>query len=76
MTLNEAQPLAKEWQRITGKSLFEMVLPVWVVDGECVPNPMKIDEWLGTPKGVSTFAYLREKHGTRAVEILRELIKN
>lgn len=74
MTLNEVQPLAKEWQRITGKSLFELASPAWIANGECWPDPVKIDRWLDTPQGMSTFDRLQFKYGQRAVEIIEELI--
>lgn len=74
MTLHEAQPLAKEFQRITHKSLFELVSPVWVVMGQCIPDPIKIDEWMKTPDGVSTQLWLAHKHGQRAADIILELL--
>ena len=76
MTLNEAQPLAKEFQRITHKSLFELVSPAWVVMGQCIPDPIKIDEWLKTPDGVSTQQWLAQKHGQRAADIILELLND
>lgn len=76
MTLNEAQQLAKEWERITHKSLFELVSPVWVVMCQCIPDPIKIDEWLKTPDGVSTHQWLAQKHGQRAAYIILELLSD
>ena len=76
MRLYESQPLAKEFQRITHKSLFELVSPLWVVTGQCIPDPMKIDEWLGTPDGVSTQQWLAKKHGQRAADIILELLSD
>lgn len=74
MTLNKAMPLAKEFQRITHKSLFELILPTWMINAQCIPDTAKIDQWLGTPNGVSTKDWLREKHGQRAVEIIETLL--
>lgn len=76
MTLFEAQTLAKEFQRITHKSLFELASPVWVVTGQCIPDPIKIDEWLETPDGVSTQQWLAQKHGQRAMDIIVELLSD
>ena len=76
MNLYQAQPLAKEFQRITHKSLFELIMPVWIANGECWPDPMKIDEWLGTPDGVSTQQWLAKKHGQRAADIILELLSD
>lgn len=74
MNLYQAQPLAKEWERITHKSLFELIMPVWIANGECWPDPVKIDRWLETPQGMSSFDRLRFKYGQRAVEIIETLI--
>ena len=76
MTLFEAQTLAKEFQRITHKSLFELASPVWVMTGQCIPDPIKIDEWLETPDGVSTQQWLAQKHGQRAADIIWKLLSD
>lgn len=75
MTLQQAQPLFKEWQRITHKPLGELLLPTWLCDGEALPDLWKMEKWLDiVGKDVSVKATIIERYGQRASEILKQLI--
>lgn len=75
MTLHQSQPLAKEFERITHKPLFELLCPTWIIDGQCLPDPIKIDQWLHTPAGISTKDRLTSLHGARAAQIIETLLE-
>jgi hypothetical protein len=76
MTLYQSQPLAKEFERITHKPLFELLCPIWMADGQCLPDPIKIDQWLQTPAGTSTKDQLTMLYGPRATQIIETLLNS
>lgn len=75
MTLQQAQPLFKEWQCITHKPLGELLLPTWLCDGEVLPDLWKFEKWLDIAgKDVSVRATIIERYGHRAFAIIKQLI--
>lgn len=74
MKLYESVPLASEWYRLAGVNMYELIIPVWIVAGDCIPDPIKIDEKFKTPDGVSTREHLNNLFGQRAMEIIETLL--
>lgn len=75
MKLYETHELARQWMQATGLSLYSFILPLWIANGDCMPDMERLECWLKPDRGESVSQALTRKYGERANKVIRRLLE-
>lgn len=74
MKLYETHELARQWMQATGLSLYRFILPLWIANGDCMPDMEKLERWLKPAENESVSQALTRQYGEKANNVIKKLL--
>lgn len=74
MKLYETHELARQWMSATGLSLYRFILPLWLVNGDCMLDMEKLERWLQPADNESISQALTRQYGEKANNVIKKLL--
>lgn len=75
MKLHETLDLERQWMMETGLSLYRFILPLWLVNGDCLPDMDKLEKWLKPAENESVSQALTRQYGEKANKVIKTLLE-
>ena len=75
MKLHETLDLSRQWMMATGLSLCRFILPLWLVNGDCLPDMDKLEQWLKPAENESVSQALTRQYGEKANKVIKTLLE-
>lgn len=74
MKLYETHELARQWMQATGLSLYRFILPLWIANGDCMPDMERLERWLKPAENESVSQALTRLYGEKANNVIKKLL--